>query len=173
MQPWREGKFKFSTDPELVVKVTDVIGLYLAPSENAVVLCVNEKSQIRVLDRTAPMLPMQPGKIARRTHDYTRHGTTTLFAALEIATGQVTAALKPKRRRSEFLAFLRQIERAYPGVRLHRVPDSYATHNPRGQEVARRPPAIHGPLHTDLGVLAQPVEVWFGFIDRQAIRRAI
>lgn len=96
VQPWREGTFKFSTDPELVAKVTDVIGLYLAPPENALVLCVDEKSQIQALDRTAPMLPMEPGKVARRTHDYTRHGTTTLFAALEIATGQVTAALKPK-----------------------------------------------------------------------------
>ena len=85
--PWRAETFKFSTDPELVAKVTDVVGLYLAPPENAVVLCVDEKSQIQALDRTAPMLPMQPGLPERRTHDYVRHGTTTLFAALEIATG--------------------------------------------------------------------------------------
>jgi hypothetical protein len=86
--------FKFSTDPQLVAKVTDVVGLYLAPPENAIVLCVDEKSQIQALDRTAPMLPMQPGLPERRTHDYVRHGTTTLFAALEIATGQVTAAVQ-------------------------------------------------------------------------------
>ena len=86
-QPWRSETFKFSTDPELVAKVTDVVGLYLAPPENAIVLCVDEKSQIQALDRTAPILPMQPGLAERRTHDYVRHGTTTLFAALEIATG--------------------------------------------------------------------------------------
>jgi hypothetical protein len=85
--PWRVETFKFSTDPEPVAKVVDVVGLYLAPTENAVVLCVDEKSQIQALDRTAPMLPMQPGLPARRTHDYVRHCTSTLFAALEIATG--------------------------------------------------------------------------------------
>ena len=91
MQPWRVETFKFSTDPELVAKVTDVIGLYLAPPENAIVLCVDEKSQIQALDRTALMLPMQPGLPARRTHDYVRHGTSTLFAALDIATGRSPA----------------------------------------------------------------------------------
>ena len=95
VQPWRAETFKFSTDPELVAKVSDVVGLYLAPPENAVVLCVDEKSQIQALDRTAPMLPMQPGLPERRTHDYVRHGTTTLFAALEIATGKVTATCQP------------------------------------------------------------------------------
>jgi hypothetical protein len=87
VQPWRVETFKFSTDPQLVAKVIDIVGLYLEPPENAIVLCVDEKSQIQALDRTAPMLPMQPGLPERRTHDYTRHGTTTLFAALEIATG--------------------------------------------------------------------------------------
>jgi len=99
VQPWRAESFRFSTDPELVAKVTDVVGLYLAPPENAVVLCVDEKSQIQALDRTAPILPLQPGLAERRSHDYVRHGTTTLFAALEIATGQVTAACKPALRR--------------------------------------------------------------------------
>src|SRR5436305_14117766 len=96
IQPWRAETFKFSTDPELVAKVTDVVGLYLAPPENAIVLCVDEKSQIQALDRTAPMLPMQPGMCERRTHDYRRHGTTTLFAALEIATGRVTGHCLPR-----------------------------------------------------------------------------
>ncbi|MFT4258948.1 IS630 family transposase, partial [Microbacterium sp.] len=109
VQPWRSETFKFSTDPELVGKVTDVVGLYLAPPENAIVLCVDEKSQIQALDRTAPMLPLRPGDAEKRTHDYKRHGTTTLFAALEIATGHVTGAVKPKHRRQEFLAFLRQL----------------------------------------------------------------
>ncbi len=94
IQPWRCETFKFATDPQLVAKVTDVIGLYLAPPENAIVLCVDEKSQIQALDRTAPMLPLRPGLATRRTHDDKRHGTTTLFAALEIAAGQITAAQK-------------------------------------------------------------------------------
>jgi transposase len=107
VRAWRSETFKFSTDPELVAKVTDVVGLYLAPPENAVVLCVDEKSQIQALDRTAPMLPMQPGMCERRTHDYRRHGTTTLFAALEIATGRVTGHCLPRHRHQEFLRFLR------------------------------------------------------------------
>jgi transposase len=128
VQPWRSQTFKFSTDPELVAKVTDVVGLYLAPPENAVVLCVDEKSQIQALDRTAPMLPMQPGLPERPTHDYLRHGTTTLFAALEIATGKVTAACQPRHRHQEFLRFLKQAAKAYPGVELHLVMDNYAAH---------------------------------------------
>ena len=128
VQPWRVETFKFSTDPELVAKVTDVVGLYLAPPENAIVLCVDEKSQIQALDRTAPMLAMQPGLPARRTHDYKRHGTSTLFATLEIATGKVTAACKPRHRHQEFLAFLKQVARAYPERELHLVMDNYAAH---------------------------------------------
>ena len=91
VQPWRAQSFRFSTDPELIAKVTDVVGLYLAPPQNALVLCVDEKSQIQALDRAAPILPLQPGLAERRSHDYIRHGTSTLFAALEVATGQVTA----------------------------------------------------------------------------------
>jgi transposase len=97
--PWRSETFTFSTDPELVAKVSDVVGLYLTPPENAIVLCCDEKSQIQALDRTAPMLPMQPGLPERRTHDYVRHGTTTLFAALNITTGKVTATCLPRRSR--------------------------------------------------------------------------
>lgn len=128
VQPWRSETFKFSTDPKLVAKVTDVVGLYLDPPENSIVLCVDEKSQIQALDRTAPMLPMQPGLPERRTHDYRRHGTTTLFAALEIATGQITAACKPRHRHQEFLAFLKQVARAYPSEELHLVMNNYAVH---------------------------------------------
>ena len=131
VQPRRAESFRFSTDPELVGKVTDVVGLYLAPPQNAIVLCVDEKSQIQALDRTRPILPMQPGLIERRSHDYVRHGTSTLFAALETATGQVTAALKPRHRRQEFLAFLKQVARAYPTQDLHLVMDNYAAHKPR------------------------------------------
>jgi transposase len=144
VQPWRAESFQFSTDPELVAKVTDVVGLYLAPPEDAVVLCVDEKSQIQALDRTQPILPMQPGLIERRSHDYVRHGASTLFAALDIATGQVTAALKPRHRASEFLAFLRQVARAHPERDLHLVMDNYAAHKtPEVRQWLEANPRIH------------------------------
>ncbi|QTX06197.1 IS630 family transposase [Agromyces archimandritae] len=174
VQPWKSETFKFSTDPELVGKVTDVVGLYLAPPENAVVLCVDEKSQIQALDRTAPMLPMRIGDAEKRTHDYKRHGTTTLFAALEIATGHVTGAVKPKHRRQEFLSFLRQIDRAYPDVPLHLVMDNYATHKtPEVKAWLRQHPRFHVHFTPTSGSWLNLVEVWFGIIDKQAIRRGI
>ena len=174
VQPWKAETFKFSTDPELVAKVTDVVGLYLAPPENAVVLCVDEKSQIQALDRTAPMPPMRVGDAEKRTHDYKRHGTTTLFAALEIATGQVTGAVKSKHRRQEFLTFLRQIDRAYPGQQLHLVMDNYATHKtPEVKDWLKEHPRFHVHFTPTSGSWLNLVEVWFGIIDRQAIRRGI
>jgi transposase len=128
LQPWRTETFKFSTDPELEAKVRDVVGLYLAPPDKAVVLCVDEKSQVQALDRTAPILPLRPGIAEKRTHDYVRHGTTTLFAALEVATGKITDACLPRHRHQEFLRFLKQVAKAYPRVKLHIVCDNYATH---------------------------------------------
>jgi hypothetical protein len=113
-QPWRAGTFKFSTDPELEAKLRDVVGLYLNPPDKAVVLYVDEKSQVQALERTTPVLPLRPGIPEKRTHDYVRHGTTTLFAALEVATGKVTDACYPRHRHEEFLRFLRQVARAYP-----------------------------------------------------------
>jgi transposase len=174
--PWRVETFKFSTDPELVGKVTDVVGLYLDPPENAIVLCVDEKSQIQALDRTAPMLPMQPGLPERRTHDYVRHGTSTLFAALEIATGNVTAACKPRHRHQEFLAFLKQVARAYPetadGTELHLVMDNYATHKKAEvRDWLAANPRIHVHFTPTSGSWLNLVEVWFGIIERQAIHR--
>jgi len=172
VQPWRCETFKFSTDPELVAKVHDV-GLYLGPPHNAIVLCVDEKSQIQALDRTAPMLPMQPGLPARRTHDR-RHGTTTLFAALDIATGKVTATCQPRHRHrhQEFLTFLKQVARAYPGQDLHLVMDNYAAHQHSAvcDWLAANPRiAVHvTPTHASWLNL---VEVWFGIIERQAIHR--
>src|SRR5665648_200930 len=128
VQPWRSESFRFSTDPQLVAKVTDVVGLYLNPPTDAIVLCVDEKSQIQALDRTAPVLPMQPHLLERRSADYVRHGTTTLFAALEIATGKVTDACYDRHRHTEFGRFLKQVAKAYPRVKLHVVADNYATH---------------------------------------------
>ena len=172
VQPWRAESFRFSTDPELVAKVSDVVGLYLAPPDNAVVLCVDEKSQIQALDRTAPILPLQPGLAERRSHDYVRHGTTTLFAALEIATGQVTAACKPRHRHQEFLAFLKQVARAHPDRELHLVMDNYAAHkHPKIKAWLAANPrvSVHfTPTHASWMNL---VEVWFSIIERQAIHR--
>src|SRR3954453_19363261 len=172
IQPWRAETFKFSTDPELVAKVTDVVGLYLAPPENAVVLCVDEKSQVQALDRTQPTLPMQPQLPERRTHDYVRHGNTTLFAALEIATGTVTAACKPRHRHQEFLTFLKQVARAYPERELHLIMDNYAAHKRvevRAWLAAHPRVQVH--FTPTSGSWLNLVEVWFGIIERQAIHR--
>lgn len=172
VQPWRSETFKFSTDPELVAKVTDVVGLYLEPPENTIVLCVDEKSQIQALDRTAPLLPMQPGLPERRTHDYKRHGTSTLFAALEIATGTVTAACKKRHRHQEFLAFLKQISRAYPDQELHLVMDNYAAHKtPEVRDWLTANPRIQVHFTPTSASWLNLVEVWFSIIERQAIRR--
>jgi transposase len=172
VQPWRAETFKFSTDPQLVAKVTDVVGLYLAPPQNAIVLCVDEKSQIQALDRTAPILPMQPGLAERRSHDYVRHGTTTLFAALEIATGKITAATRPRHRHQEFLRFLKQVAKAYPGQELHLVMDNYAAHKRvEIRDWLAANPRVQVHFTPTSGSWLNLVEVWFGIIERQAIRR--
>jgi hypothetical protein len=172
VQPWRAESFRFSTDPLLVGKVTDVVGLYLNPPENAVVLCVDEKPQIQALDRTAPILPLQPALAERRSHDYIRHGTSTLFDALEIATGNVVGACKPRHRQQEFLAFLKQVARAYPGQDLHLVMDNYAAHkHPAVKAWLESNPRVachFTPTHASWMNL---VEVWFSLIERQAIHR--
>jgi transposase len=172
VQPWRSETFKFSTDPELIAKVTDIVGLYLAPPENAIVLCVDEKSQIQALDRTAPMLPMQPFVPEKRTHDYVRHGTTTLFAALDIATGQVTGLCQPRHRHQEFLRFLKQVAKTYPNQELHLVMDNYAAH--KRVEIKTwlaENPRIQVHFTPTSASWMNLVEVWFGIIERQAIHR--
>jgi transposase len=129
LQPHRLETFKLSTDPEFVAKVRDVVGLYVSPPERAIVLCVDEKSQIQALDRSQPMLPMRPGQPARRSHDYIRHGTTSLFAALDIATGRVIGKCYGRHRAREFRKFLDEIEAAVPAdLDVHLVWDNYATH---------------------------------------------
>ena len=172
VQPWRSRSFRFSTDPQLEAKVVDVVGLYLAPPENAVVLSVDEKSQIQALERAAPILPLQPGLPEARSHDYVRHGTSTLFAALEVATGKVTAALKPRHRHQEFLAFLRHVTRAYPDGDLHLVMDNYSAHkhaNVKAWLTANPRVHVHfTPTHASWMNL---VEVWFSLAERQAIHR--
>jgi transposase len=172
LQPWRSETFKFSTDPELEAKVRDVAGLYLNPPENAVVLSVDEKSQIQALDRTAPMLPMRPGIPEKQTYDYLRHGTTTLFAALEVATGRVVDACYPRHRHQEFLRFLKQVAKAYPRVPLHLVCDNYGTHkHPTVRAWLARNPRITLHFTPTSGSWLNMVEIFFGIITRQAIRR--
>jgi transposase len=172
LQPWRRQTFKFSTDPQLEAKVRDVVGLYLNPPEKAVVLPVDEKSQIQALDRTAPILPIRPGLPEKATHDYVRHGTTTLFAALEVATGKVTDACYPRHRHTEFLRFLKQVAKAYPRVELHIVADNYATHkHPDVQAWLAKNPRITLHFTPTSGSWLNMVEIFFGIITRQAIRR--
>ena len=175
LQPWRRETFKFSTDPQLEAKVRDVVGLYLAPPDNAVVVSVDEKSQIQALDRTQPGLPLRPGLAARRTHDYKRHGTTTLFAALEVATGKITAdACYPRHRHQEFLAFLKKVAAAHPGADLHVVLDNYGTHkHPEIRRWLTKPENQQITLHfTPTGCSwLNMVEIFFGIITRQALRR--
>jgi transposase len=172
LQPWRTETFKFSTDPALEAKVRDVVGLYLNPPDKAVVLSVDEKSQVQALDRTAPILALRPGIPEKRTHDYRRHGTTTLFAALEVATGKVTDACYPRHRHQEFLAFLKLVAKAYPRVQLHVVVDNYATHkHPDVLAWLERNPRITLHFTPTSGSWLNMVEIFFGIITRQAIRR--
>jgi len=172
LQPWRTTTFKFSTDPELDAKVRDIVALYLDPPERAVVLCVDEKSQIQALDRTAPILPIRPGLPEARTHDYLRHGTTTLFAALEVATGKVTDACYARHRHQEFLAFLKLVAKTYPRVPLHVVCDNYGTHkHPAVRAWLARHRRITLHFTPTSGSWLNLVEIFFGIITRQAIRR--
>ncbi len=172
LAPWKVETFKFSTDPELDAKVRDIVALYLDPPERAVVLCIDEKSQIQALDRTAPILPIRPGLPAKATHDYIRHGTTTLFAALEVATGKVVDACMPRHRHQEFLRFLKQVAKAYPRRQLHIVCDNYGTHkHPKVNVWLAKNPRITLHFTPTSGSWMNLVEAFFGVLTRQAIRR--
>ena len=172
VKPWKAETFKFSTDPELEAKVAGIIGLYLAPPKNAIVLCCDEKSQIQALNRTQKTLPMQPGYAEQRAHDYVRHGTTTLFAALEIATGRITGVCKNRHRHQEFLAFLKHVARAYPDRELHLVMDNYAAHkHPNVKAWLAGNPRIRVHFTPTSSSWLNLVEVWFSIIERQAIHR--
>ena len=173
IQPHRVETFKFSTDPELEAKLRDVVGLYLDPPAGAVVVSVDEKSQIQALDRTQPILPLRQGIPEQQTHDYIRHGTTSLFAALEIATGKVTAdACYPRHTNTEFLAFLKLVAKAHPRVELHVICDNYATHKHDSIQrwLAKNPRVTLHFTPTSCSWLNM-VEIFFGIITRQAIRR--
>src|ERR671920_751810 len=172
VQPWRTETFKFSTDPELEGKIRDVVGLYLHPPEKAVVLCVDEKPQLQALERTAPVLSVRPGQPERQTFDYVRHGTTTLFAALEVATGRVADACTQRHRHQEFLAFLKQVAAAYPRRQLHVVVDNYATHkHPAVRAWLARHRRVRLYFTPTSGSWLSLVEVFFSILTRWALRR--
>jgi transposase len=172
LKPHRVETFKFSTDPDLVAKVRDVVGLYLAPPERAVVLSVDEKTQIQALDRTQPMLPLRPGQVERHTHDYERHGTTSLFAALNVATGEVTHEARGRHTGTDFLAFLRRLDRGYPDQELHVILDNVSTHKtPAVRAWLARHPRITFHFTPTSASWMNQVETWFSVLSRQAIRR--
>jgi transposase len=165
--------FKVSTDPLFIEKVHDVVGLYLSPPEHAVVLCADEKSQIQALDRSSPVLPMMPGMPEKRTHDYVRHGTTTLFAALDIATGLVISSLHRQHRAAEWKKFLQRIDREVPdGLEVHIVAGNYATHKtPVIQQWLASHPRFQMHFTPTSSSWLNRVERWFGELTAKMIRR--
>jgi putative transposase len=173
LQPHRQKSFKLSTDPFFVEKVRDIVGLYLSPPDKAVVLGVDEKSQIQALDRTQPVLPMGLGYVEGVTHDYVRHGTTTLFAALDIANGTVITQCKRKHRHQEYLTFLKQIDHEVPkDLDIHAIVDNYSTH--KHATIKRwliRNPRWHIHHTPTYASWINQVEIWFNLITQQAIRR--
>jgi transposase len=175
LQPHRTETFKLSTDPLFVDKVRDIVGLYLAPPERALVLCVDEKSQIQALDRSQPLLPMRPGQPERRSHDYTRHGTTSLFAALDIATGEVIGKCYPRHRSAEFRKFLDRVEEAVPDdLDVHLVMDNYATHKTKlVRDWFAKRPRWHVHFTPTSASWINQVERFFAELTQNQIRRGV
>lgn len=173
LKPHRVESFKLSTDPLFIEKLRDVVGLYLNPPENALVLCVDEKSQCQALERTQPMLPMGLGYVEGVTHDYVRHGTTTLFAALNVMNGQVLAQCRPRHRHQEFLDFLRTIDKAVPQeLDVHCIADNYASHkHPKVRAWLARRPRWHMHFVPTYSSWLNQVERFFAIITEKAIRR--
>src|ERR1700683_1784474 len=175
LQPHRADTFKLSPDPQLIEKVRDIVGLYMNPPEHAVVFCVDEKSQIQALDRTQPLLPMRPGQVERGTHDYKRHGTTSLFAALELKTNRVIGQLQRRHRSVEFRKFLDTIESQVPaGLDVHLIVDNYATHKTAiiRKCLAKRP-HFHVHFTPPYGSWINLVERWFAELTNKRIRRGV
>lgn len=173
IKPHRVKRFKLSTDPEFVTKLRDVVGLYLDPPKRAVVFSFDEKSQIQALDRTQPGLPLKKGRAGTMTHDYKRHGTTTLFAALDVATGKILRDCMPHHRHQEFLAFLKQMERSVPPkLDIHVILDNYATHkHPKVQRWLTRHPRVHFHFTPTSASWLNLVERFFGELTERQIRR--
>jgi transposase len=175
LQPHRTKNFKLSRDPKFLAKLTDVVGLYLNPPEKALVLCLDEKSQIQALDRTQPGLPIKKGRCGTMTHDYKRNGTTTLFAALEIAQGKVVGQCYARHRHQEFLKFLKRLDEEFPGeVKLHLVMDNYGTHkHPRVQSWLKRHPRFVSHFIPTSSSWLNLVERWFGELTGKRVRRGV
>jgi putative transposase len=173
LQPHRQRHFQLSTDPFFVEKVRDIVGLYLNPPDKAVVLCVDEKSQIQALERTQPLLPLGLGYVQGVTHNYVRHGTTTLFAALNLATGTVIGRCQRRHRHQEYLHFLREIATNIPqGLAIHLIVDNYATHkHPRVQRWLAAHPRVQVHFTPTYASWLNQVEIWFHIITQKAIRR--
>src|ERR1019366_2342972 len=175
LQPHRADTFKLSPDPQLVEKVRDIVGLYMNPPDHALVLCVDEKSQIQALDRTQPLLPMQPGQLERGTHDYKRNGTTSLFTALELGTNRMTGQLPRRHRSVEFRKFLDRIESQVPAeLDVHLIADNYATHKTAmiRKWFAKRP-RFHVHFTPTYGSWINLVERWFAELTNKRIRRGV
>ena len=175
LQPHRVETFKLSNDPRFEEKLVDVVGLYLNPPENAIVLCMDEKSQIQALDRTQPSLPIKPGRAGTMTHDYKRNGTTTLFAALDVLTGSVIGQCLPRHRHVEFLKSLRTIDREVPnGLKVHLILDNYATHNhPNVRVWLAKHPRFELHFTPTSSSWLNMVEIFFSKLTDKAIRRGI
>lgn len=175
LEPQRAESFKLSRDPLFIDKVRDIVGLYLNPPDRALVLCVDEKSQIQALDRTAPLLPMRPGQIERRSHDYKRHGTTSLFAALDTRTGKIIGQTQRRHRSAEFRNFLDTIERNVPAeLEVHLVLDNYGTHKTKliRNWLAKRP-RFHVHFTPTSASWLNLVERWFALLTERQIRRGV
>ena len=173
LKPHRTKSFKLSRDPRFLEKMTDVVGLYLNPPQNAMVLCVDEKSQIQALDRTQPGLPLKKGRCGTMTHDYKRHGTTTLFAALEVLQGKVIGQCYSRHRHQEFLKFLERLDEEFPGdVPLHLIMDNYGTHKqPKVQGWLKRHPRFVPHFVPTSSSWLNLVERWFGELTSKRVRR--
>ncbi len=175
LKPHRTETFKLSTDPQFVDKVVDVVGLYHHPPEKAVVLCTDEKSQVQALDRSQPVLPMMPGMPERRTHDYARHGTTTLFAAFNVGDGSVIGELHRRHRATEWLKFLATIDKAVPDeLDIHLICDNYRTHKtPAVKAWLAARPRFHVHFTPTGSSWINQVERWFGYLTSQLLRRGV
>ena len=175
LQPHRTETFKLSPDPQLIDKVRDIVGLYINPPEHAVVFCVDEKPQIQALERTAPLLPMQPGQVERRSFDYRRHGTTSLFAALDVKTGKVPGQIHRRHRSVEFLKFLRRIDAEVPaGRKVHLILDNYSTHkSPRIRRWLTAHPRFKLHFTPTYRSWLNLVERWFAELTTRQLRRGV
>ncbi len=172
LKPHRLTSFKFTTDPQAEEKIHDVVGLYLEPPTNAVVLSLDEKTQIQALSRTQPLLPLRPGLPARQTHDYRRNGLTSLYAALEIASGRVLGDCSPRHTGADFLRFLRQVARRYRGQALHIILDNSSTHTtPAVQAWLSAHPLVHFHFTPKGASWLNMVEAWFSILTRKSVRR--